>query len=732
MVIKLDSYIKGIFRKFIFTSNNNYVVGLFKIKETNDMNLKDFENRTITITGYFHELTVDENYIMHGNVIDNPKYGMQYNVSEYERITPEGKDAVIEFLSSGLFTGIGEKTAKNIVDSLGEDTLKLIEEDYSNLLLVPNMKQEKAKKIHETLVKYNESYNIIIYLNNIGFTTKDSMLIYNNLKDNTINIINNNIYSLIDIVPEITFNKLEKVRKNLDILDDDVNRILYGIIYVFNNLCFNLGDTYLELEDLIKDVNKVLCLNITLEELDYYMYELQKLGKVKIIGKKYFLTEYYNAENYISDILYFLTNKKDTRYKNINNDIESVEMYFDIKYNKEQRNAIKNSIVKNFNIITGGPGTGKTTIIKGIVEVYKKVHNLNYMDLTNKMALLAPTGRAAKRMGEASLMPASTIHRFLKWNKDTDTFMINEQNKSDVDFVIIDEVSMIDTILLSNLLKGLKKNVKIVMIGDYNQLESVGPGKVLKDLIDSDMVNVIKLNELYRQKEDSYIATLAKEIKDNELDNTFTSKKADFNFIESENYNIKNYIKELVKKAIERGYNSSDIQVLAPMYKGENGIDNLNKILQEVFNPNLGQDYIKYGDVIYRVNDKILKLENDPDNNVFNGDIGYIIKIDDKEMTIDFDGTVVRYTQKDFNTIKHGYAISIHKAQGSEFKIVIMPVSTSYKFMLYKKIIYTGVTRAKQSLIIVGSKEAFMYAVSNTNAYERRTNLKDDLFLCIK
>jgi len=728
----MESYIKGIFRKFIFEGNNNYVIGLFKIKETNDDQLLDYENRTITITGYFHELTIDENYIMKGEVINNPKYGLQYNVKEYERITPEGKDAVIEFLSSGLFPGIGDKTAKQIVDTLGDNTLKLIEEDYSNLLLVPNLKTEKAKKIHEILVKYNESYNVIIFLNDIGFTTKDSMSIYNILRDDTISIVKNNPYSLIDTIPEISFQKVEKVRKKLDIEDNDKNRIMYGIEYVFRNLCFNLGDTYLSTEDLLNESIKILKLDFNQDDIDYYLYELQKLGKVRIVGKKIFLSDYYNSENYISDTVYYLTNKKDTKYKNINNEIESVELYFDIKYNKEQKEAIKKSIIKNFNIITGGPGTGKTTIIKGIVEVYKKINNLNYMDLTNKMVLLAPTGRAAKRMGESALMPASTIHRFLKWNKEADTFMINENNKSNVDFVIVDEVSMIDSVLLSSLLKGLKKDVKIVMIGDYNQLESVGPGKVLKDLIDSDLVNVIKLNELYRQKEDSYIVSLAKEIKDNSLDIDFTDKKADFNFIETNNSNIKAYIKELVNKAIEKGYNSKDIQVLVPMYKGENGIDNLNRILQNVFNPDVGQSKLIYGDVEYRENDKILKLENDPDNNVFNGDIGYIKKIDDKELTIDFDGTIVVYKSKDFNTIKHGYAISIHKSQGSEFKIVLLPISMSYKNMLYKKLIYTAVTRAKSSLTIIGNKDAFVYAVNNTNAYERRTYLKDALLLCIK
>ena len=723
-------YIKGIFRKFIYESNN-YVVGLFKVKETDELELKAYENKTITITGYFHELTIDENYVMHGETFNNKKYGLQYNVKEYERITPKGKDAVIDFLSSDLFSGIGEKTAKQIVETLGDKALELIEEDYSNLMLVPNLKEIKAKQIHETLVKYNESYNTIIYLTDIGFTTKDSMSIYNLFKDDTKNVISNNIYSLIDLLPDISYLKIEKVRKKIKIEDNDKNRIMYGIIYVMRNLCFNLGDTYLLIDEIITEVNKTLKLDLTKEDLDYFLYELQKVNKIRIVGKKYFLTEYYEAEKYISDTLYYLTNKKDTYIKNINNEIESVELYFDIKYNKMQKKGIKDSIIKNFNIITGGPGVGKTTIVKGIVEVYKKVHNLSFMDLQNKMVLLSPTGRAAKRMGEAALMPAYTIHRFLKWNKDTDTFMVNEQNKSNVDFVIIDEVSMIDTILLSNLLKGLKKDVKIVMIGDYNQLESVSPGKVLKDLIDSNIINVIKLDELYRQKENSYIAFLAKEIKENNLSDNFYEKKDDYNFIETNDSNIKSYIKELINKAIEKGYDSKDIQVLAPMYKGENGIDNLNKILQDVFNKDVGQNSISYGDVIYRVNDKVLKLENDPDNNVFNGDIGYIKEVNNKEIIIDFDGNIVKYTPKFFNTIKHAYAISIHKAQGSEFKIVILPISTSYKFMLYKKIIYTAVTRAKQSLIIVGNKDAFKYAVSNTNAYERRTNLKEDLFSCI-
>jgi exodeoxyribonuclease V alpha subunit len=286
---------------------------------------------------------------------------------------------------------------------------------------------------------------------------------------------------------------------------------------------------------------------------------------------------------------------------------------------------------------------------------------------------------------------------------------------------------MIDVNLLDSLFKGLSKNVKVVMIGDYNQLESVGPGKVLKDLIDSDMINVTFLDELYRQEENSYIATLAKEIKDGDIDENFTSKKSDYSFIEANNTNLKEYIKEVCTMAIKKGYTSEDVQLLAPMYKGENGIDNLNKLLQSIFNPDRGQNFIMNKDVIFRENDKILQLENDPDNNVFNGDIGYIENIYNNTISVSFDGNVVKYTPKDYIKIKHGYAISIHKAQGSEFKIVIIPVVFQYRIMLYKKIMYTAITRAKQNLTIVGDKKAFMYGALNEMVYERKTKLKDNL-----
>ena len=721
----MKNYIKGTYIRNIFKSDSGYIIGIFKINETNDSQMVDFIDETITFTGYFHELTIDEKYLFYGELVDNFKYGLQYNVKEYERVMPEEKDAIIDFLSGDLFKGVGEKTARQIVDTLGVDTLSLIEDNYQNLLIVPNMKESKAKKIHEILTKYNESYNTIIDLNKIGFTIKDAMKIYNQYKDITMSIINDNIYNLMYDIPEISFNKLEQVRMNLKIDDLDLRRISAIIIYIMKNLCFNSGDTYLYYDEIKNGVN-----NFIEKELDINIFEdsinnLSFNGQIIIEDNKYFLKEYYLSEIEIANTIYYLINKKDINYNDFEKEIDALEYHFDVKYNDKQIEAIKNAIFKNFSIITGSPGTGKTTIVQAIVELYRKKNGYSYDELMKHLVLLAPTGRASKKLSESCLYPASTIHRFLKWNKDDNSFMINERNKSNVDFVIVDEVSMIDTILLNSLLKGLSKNVKIVFIGDYNQLESVSAGKILKDLIDSDMINVTYLTEIYRQKDNSYISVLAKEINDNELSEFFMEKKDDYSFINTDD--IKEKVVGVAIKAIEKGYNTEDIQVLCPMYKGENGIDNLNKVLQKIFNPDIGQNYLLHKDIIYRENDKILLLENDVDNNVFNGDIGYITKIDKNNIFIDFDGTIVKYTPKDFDKIKHGYVISIHKAQGSEFKIVILPVCYQYRVMLYKKLIYTAVTRAKDNLTIVGDPKAFYHAVNNNFEIERKTFLKERL-----
>ena len=721
----METYIKGTFKRNIFSSNDGFTVGLIKIKDTDDQDLIEYKGKQFTFTGLFADLNIDEDYVFYGEVIDNPKYGIQYKVSRYEKIMPEDKDGLVIFLSSDIFPKVGEKTALNIVETLGDNCLNLILNDYECLLKVPKMTDKKAMDIQSRLIKYNESYEMVVYLTNFGFSMKDSLKIYNHYLEDTIRVIENNPYELIDTIDGITFTKIDALRNKTNIQKDDERRILALIIYVIKMACFTTGDTYLELNTINNAIKNFSNEEISEEKLNYYLLELNGLGKIIIEDNKFMLSEYYKDELYVASCVYDLSNKDDAIINDIDLKIEKLENFFDITYNEEQKRAIKQSIIKNFSIITGGPGTGKTTIIKGITQAYKMISGYSYDKLQERMVLLAPTGRAAKRMSEACIYPASTIHRYLRWNKETGEFGYNERNKVKAEFIIVDETSMIDIDLMASLFKALPKNVKLVFIGDYNQLESVGPGKVLKDLIESEMINTIFLKEIYRQDQNSYITELAYEVNNGELTESFLEKKDDYNFIKCDSNDVLKACADVCKMAVKKGYDLKNVQVLAPMYKGINGIDNLNKVLQKIFNPKSDDKNETYdADVTYREGDKILQLENMPDDNVFNGDIGFIEKISGTEITINFDGNKVKYKPKDYKAIKHGYAISVHKAQGSEFEIVIMPIIKEYRIMLYKKLVYTAITRAKRSLILVGDPECFSKAIYNQGNKERNTNLK--------
>ena len=720
----MTNFIKGTFKRSIFTSDDGFTVGLIKIKETDNEDLEYYIGKQFTFTGLFHELNIDEDYIMHGLLIDNPKYGFQFKVEKYEKIMPEDKDGLIIFLSSDIFPGVGEKSAKKIVDILGEECLRLIQDDYSNLLLVPKMTEKKAIDIRNRLIKYNESYETVIYLTNFGFNMKDALKIYNHYLEDTIRVVESNIYELIDTIDSINFNKIDKLRSKVKIEKYDERRILALLIHLFNEVCFKTGDTYLEFET-IKNAIRISSEEISEEKLEYYLIELNKLGKIIIEDNKYMLYSYYKDEKYISDTIYDLANKKDTKINDIEVKIERLENYFNINYNNDQKKAVSLALTKNLSIITGGPGTGKTTIIKGIVELYKMVYGYSYEKLKQKLVLLAPTGRASKRMSEACAYPASTIHRYLKWNKETNEFGYNERQKVKAEFIIVDETSMIDTNLMASFLRAMPSNIKLVFIGDYNQLESVGPGKVLKDLVDSEMLNTIFLKDIYRQNQNSFITELAYQVNNGELTEEILNKKDDYNFIQCNTSDVLKACCDVCALAVKKGYDLKNIQILAPIYKGINGIDNLNMYLQKIFNPRTNDKDETYdGNVTYRVGDKILQLENMIDDNVFNGDIGFIDKIKGDEITVNYDGNKVKYKKKDYKTIKHGYAISVHKAQGSEFDIVIMPIVKEYYTMLYRKLVYTAITRAKKSLILIGDVNAFNKAVFNKENRVRNTNLK--------
>ena len=714
------SYIKGKYTTEIFSnSDNGYTVGVIKIIDTDVVELKN--KSTAYFVGTFIDLKLKNNYKMEGNLIIHKKYGVQFNVTNYENLLPEKKDELIEFLSSDLFP-IGIKTAEKIVEKFKEKTIEVILDNPNSLLLIPRLNKDKIDKIYETLKSYQSTSEIVLELQHLGFNTKDSLSILNKYKVNSLDKINNNIYSLIDEL-DFNFNTIDEIALNNNYDTLDTRRISALIIHSLNELTFSNGDTYSFIEEIYLWINKYV--EIDMEKLEYELIKLNKNGRIIIKDNRYYLKELYDAELYIKDRLCFLNDMSKRELPKLEEKLELLEKKNHIKYDDMQKKAIIKAINNNLTIITGGPGTGKTTIIKAIVSLLKDTCKVKL----DGIALLAPTGRASKKMMESTGVSASTIHKYLGWDKERNMFRVDAYHPNQEDYIIVDETSMIDTVLMSSLLKGIKRDAKLILVGDYFQLPSVSQGQVLKDLIESEVLDVIKLNRLYRQNEDSYIINLAYEIKDKDLNEYFTNKKDDYNFIICDNDVVINNINEIVNKAISRGYDDKTIQVLAPMYKSINGIDNLNKSLQEIFNPSSPEkNEIIMSEVIYREGDKILQLVNDPDNNVFNGDIGYIVSINNKKTTeviIDYDGNYVTYPRDKFNNFRHGYAISIHKAQGSEFNMVIIPFVNSFKRMLYNKLVYTAVTRAKNKLILVGDPNSFIYGVKNDYIDNRKTTLKE-------
>ena len=725
----MKTFIKGNYKRSIYENGTGYVIGLFRVSETNDESLSDYIGRTITFTGYFHELNDNDTYMFYGEKVIHNKYGEQFRVDSYERCKPEEKDSIVEFLTSGLFPGIGEKKAKKIVDVLGKDTLKVILETPDNLILIPGITKKNIEILHNRLKEYESSYETILYLSELGFSQRDSMQIYNYYKNKTKEIIEEDIYMIIRDILDITFKKVDSIALNMGIEKDSLIRIKAAIIYIINEICNLYGHSYVFKEELIMYLPKVLGTTITEEQFIDSIKELVIDTELEIREEKIYLSNMYHAETYIVKRLRSLSNNEEKIDKKLEERIKIIEEDHNIKYNEEQLQAIKMSSLKNFLIITGGPGTGKTTIMKAITEIYKQSNKLTYDRLNEKMVLLAPTGRAAKRMTEQTLLPAYTIHRFLKWKKETNKFQVNEYNKSKVEFVIIDEASMIDTYLMDSLLRGLNANCKIIMVGDDHQLPSVGPGQVLHDLIESNSLPVIELKELYRQSKNSNIISLAYDIRNKEINENIFNVSDDLTFIKCRDDEVINNICEISRTYIDLSYKK--FQILAPMYKGINGIDNINCFVQEIFNKkDKSKNELKIGDTTFREEDKVIQLTNMPDENVYNGDIGLIneiITLKKKEINIDYDNNIVKYTPSNFNNFRLAYAISIHKSQGSEFDIVILPIVKGYNKMLYQKLIYTAVTRAKKKLFIIGDINALNIAIKNNKEDIRRTTIKDYL-----
>ena len=717
------NYIKGKIKKTIFyNADNGFLVALFRVKETNDISLKEKVNKTITITGQFPDVNLDVLMELYGKFIKNERFGMQYSVNNYVVSVPDSKEAITDFLASSFISGCGEVTAKKIVDMYGKDTLDIIKNDKTKLLMIDGMTESRANKIYDSLQNYNKSSDIIMTFQNLGFSIDECFKIYQKFKNKIEDILNEDFYDLKEV---IDFAKVDNIYiKRYG--DKTSIRIYACIIEAMQQLSNSNGDIYYYEQEIKEMLLKKFNIEINEDVFSELINDLINKGKIIKVDNIYYLKSYYDKELLIAKNLKKIDSFKVKKIAELDEKLEVLENKLNIKYNSEQKKAIISALNNNISIISGGPGTGKTTIINAIVKLYIEEHHLGNQDIVENIALLAPTGRASKKLSTSTNLPAYTIHRYLKWYKDSNDFFYNEYNRTKHRLIIVDEVSMIDVDLFNALLNGISSNVKIIFVGDTFQLPSVGPGLILNDLIASDYFNYVPLNQIYRQSENSYIPYLAKEIKMNELSEDCLVKKDDYNFFEANNNQIKSAIKQIIEVSLSKNIDEKRMQVLAPMYRGENGIDNLNIILQSIYNPaSIKKIEIKYGDVIYRENDKVLQLINDLDNNVFNGDIGFIKQIVNNKIYIDFDSNEVIYEKKDLKNIKHAYAITIHKSQGSEFEHVIMPITSSYFKMLYNKLIYTGVSRAKKSLTIVGSFKSFKDAVGNNYSASRKTTLKD-------
>lgn len=740
-------YVKGRHLVTIFHNEQNlYSVIRIRVDETNH----DYDDKEAVITGYLPKMNEEETYTYYGDFKEHPRFGLQLQATSFRKEMPQTKQGVVAYLSSNLFKGIGEKTAENIVDTLGEEAISKIMNQPSILDTVPKLAADKAKILYDTLMKNQGLEQAMVSLNQYGFGPQLSMKIYQVYKENTLEVVQTNPYKLVEDIEGIGFGKADDLGSQIGITGNHPDRLKAGCLYILELSSNQEGHVYLQAEYLLEKV-KVLLEENQKEEIEFsqiaeQIIQLEEEGKIIVEDKKIYLPSLFFSEKGLVRNIKRVMGQSE--YKDQFPESEfllalgNLEDRIGVQYAPSQREAIQTALMSPMLILTGGPGTGKTTVIKGIVELYGELHGCSLdpndykSDEPYPFILAAPTGRAAKRMAESTGLPAVTIHRLLGWN-GTGTFERDEDHPLEGKILIVDETSMVDIWLAHQLFKALPEHIQVIIVGDEDQLPSVGPGQVLKDLLDSGCIPTVKLKDIYRQAEGSSIIELAHEMKKGQLPANLLVPQGDRSFIKCSSSQIPQAIEKIVLNAKNKGFAPMDIQVLAPMYRGPAGIDRLNAILQEILNPNPDgtRKELKFGDVTYRIGDKVLQLVNQPESNVFNGDMGEIVSIfyakentEKQDMVIvSFDGIEATYTRQDLNQITLAYCCSVHKSQGSEFPIVIMPIVKSYYRMLRRNLIYTGITRSKQFLILCGEVEAIELGVSRNDELNRQTTLKEKI-----
>lgn len=731
-------YVNGRLKAIFFSSNDSfYKVLLIEITGT-DLNWPESE---IVVTGNFGDVVEENSYHFVGKIVDHPRYGKQFQATNYSSLIATNREGVIKYLSSDQFPGVGKQTAQRVVDALGEDAIQRINED-GRLLDQVQITQKQRNAILENLNVDDALEKTIVTLNSFGFSSKVASAIYDKYHDEAVEIISKNPYQLVEDIRGISFKRADAIALRVGLTATSTERIRAGLLYAIQEICFEHGDTYTTTADLLSTAGELLDNNveepISGEKLGESLIQLAKERKIVGEDDRIYLGYVYRAEVQIAKHLGRVIKSEDEDETDFSDEailqqIGKVETQFGIHYDQSQSDAILKAMKSPVFILTGGPGTGKTTIINGIVNTYARLHDYSldindYKDKPFPIVLAAPTGRAAKHMADSTGLPASTIHRLLGLNGQ-ESADYTSPKEIEGKLLIIDEMSMVDTFLFRSLMRAVPNQMQIVFVGDQDQLPSVGPGQVFHDLLVSKQLPAMYLNNIHRQGKGSSIVQLAHDIHAGKLSPDFDQNQPDRSFISCNEWQIPSVIKQVVQRAKDKEFNLMDVQVLAPMYRGAAGIDRLNNVLQEVWQANSSGKSVTIRGHTYRLHDKVLQLVNNPEKNVFNGDLGEIVGMETPDnqsiptkIIIAFDETEVAYEKNEWVQFTLAYCTSIHKAQGSEFPMVILPIVHQYSRMLQRNLLYTAVTRASDFLIMLGEKQAFEQCVRSLSV-NRKTSL---------
>lgn len=737
----MSEKINGIIVKVhYYNKDNGYTVALFELdyKDKSVMAKKSkIIGNNITVVGYFDRAVFpDEEYILEGDYVKDKNYGLQFKFKSFERKELANALGIISYLSSDLFPGIGAKIAKQVVETLGLDAINLIKRNPDVLDEIPITAKQRSIIYAGILSDQNNQEAVVFFLNN-GITIDMANKIITAFGPTVISDVKENPYILMNKLDRFGFKKNDAFALRLGIAKNSVVRLKALICYILKELIYASGNSYVARSLLYEKTT-----NYIEEEIDKNSFDniLNILATEKLI----YIDQKENIFDYLlyaqelelaSEIVKLLKGERNEEKalesfskEDIQREYQKIENESTITFSDEQKLAVMSAFTEPLVIVTGGPGTGKTTIIHAIIKMYLRLHN-DSTTLADEIALLAPTGRAAKRLKETTGMNTSTIHKFLGF-QGGNYFEYSKYNRTSERLIIVDESSMMDLPLAYRLITSMHEDARLIIVGDVDQLPAVGPGQVLKDLIDTKEIKTIRLTKIHRQAENSSIIKLAHSINEGFVPENILERLSDRNFIVTDNDHLANMLVDLVVKATEKGKDIlKDIQVLIPMYRGDCGINEINSRIQNVINPLGEEGELKHLGSSYRVNDKVIQLVNRADKGIMNGDIGVVTNFKYKDfkivgLSVLFDIGTVDYTNEEIEDLSLAYAVSIHKAQGSEFDLVIMPLSTKHYIMLKRKLIYTAVTRAKNSLVMIGDVRALQMGISQIEA-NRRTILKE-------